>query len=78
MVYTVSKSEFKPRALEFLRDVESHKATITITHFGKPVARVVPYNDHVKDDLAVLRDSIISYEDPFEPAVDPKEWEVLK
>jgi len=78
MPSSISKSQFKPRALEYLREVESKKITLTITHFGKPIAKIVPYNTQVRANREVLRTSVISYKDPFEPVVKDKEWGVLK
>jgi len=77
MLQTVSKSQFKPRALEYLRKVEKSKKPILITHFGKPVAKIVPYDDGVENELIFLRDSIISYDNPLEPVADD-DWEALK
>lgn len=77
MLQLISKSEFKPRALEYLRRVEEHKMPILITHFGKPVAKIVPYDEGAEDNFMFLRDSVISYKNPPQP-VEYDTWEVLK
>lgn len=79
---TVSKSQFKAQALEFLRNVEMLKQVLVITHNGKPVVEVIPYKQ--KQDtsqeaiLKSLRGSVLKYEDPTEPAINPEDWDMLK
>jgi prevent-host-death family protein len=73
----VSKSEFKARALEFLRRVEETGETLVITDHGRPVAEVRALRKDERDPLEILRGSVLRYERPFDP-VDEDEWEVLK
>ncbi len=80
MQQTVSKSQFKAQALEFLREVEKTKTPLVITHAGKPVAKVTPYQEEDKDKaiLESLRGTLKFYKDPDKPAADPEDWEVLR
>ena len=82
MQQTVSKSKFKAQALEFLREVEKQKQPLIITHEGKPVVEVIPYQGKRESDpeaiLKSLRGSVIYYKDPDEPAIDPEDWDMLK
>ncbi len=80
MQQTVSKSQFKAQALEFLREVEKQQTPLVITHAGKPVIKVMPYQkeDSDKAILESLRGSVLYYLDPDKPAVDPEDWDVLK
>lgn len=80
MLQTVSKSKFKAQALEYLREVEKQKQPLIITHAGKPVAKVIPYKEDVSQEaiLKSLRGTVLKYEDPTEPAIDPKDWDMLK
>ena len=81
MQNTVSKSQFKAQALEFLRNVEKNKTPLVITHGGKPTVEVIPYKDNKESDEAILkslRGSVLKYEDPNKPAIDPEEWDALK
>ena len=78
MLQTVSKSQFKAKALEYLREVEKKKKTLIITHGGKPVVEIVPYKEKKDEDiLKSLRGSLIFYKDPTEP-VGVEDWEALK
>ncbi|MBI4035000.1 MAG: type II toxin-antitoxin system prevent-host-death family antitoxin [Candidatus Chisholmbacteria bacterium] len=74
---SVSKSQFKPRALEYLRLVEQQKKSFVITHAGKPVAQVIPYIKKDDSALARLKGSIVAYAKPYEP-VGEEDWEALR
>lgn len=80
MISTVSKSQFKAQALEYLREVEKQQTALIITHAGKPVAKVIPYKEESDPEavLKSLRGSVIYYKDADEPAINPQDWEVLK
>ena len=41
----VTKSRFKPRALEYFREVERTGKALIITDRGKPVLKIVPYSE---------------------------------
>ena len=43
VMQTVSKSQFKARALEFFREVERTGQDLVITDRGKPVLKLTPY-----------------------------------
>lgn len=73
----VSKSKFKPRALEYFRRVEETGEEIVITSHGHPVIKVVPYTESPMAELESLRNTVKKYSKPFEPAA-AKEWEALK
>jgi len=77
MQQIVSKSQFKPQALEFLRRVEEHKQPLIITHLGKPVVKIIPFSENTKDKLQALRNSFVSFKKPTAP-VGQDYWEVLK
>jgi len=70
----VSKTEFKARALEFFRQVESTGVPIIVTDRGKPALEIRPYRPVQRDPLAVLRDSVVHYGEPLSP-VGEDAWE---
>lgn len=80
MQQTVSKSQFKAHALELLRMVEEQKQPLIITHAGKPVAKVIPFKEESDQEaiLQSLRGSVLKYDDPTKPAIDPGDWDMLK
>lgn len=80
MELIVSKSKFKPRALEYFRQIEETRQGLIITDHGKPVLRIMPYQPEQgaqAEGTKRLRDVVVRYENPFEP-VGLDDWEVLK
>ena len=72
----VSKSAMKARALEYFRLVERTGQGVIITDHGRPVLKLLPYSVDPSEALAVLRDSVIRYDDPTEP-IGLEDWEAL-
>lgn len=77
MAITVSKSQFKPRALEYFRRVEAEGEELIITDQGRPVARIVPWRPANEHARASLLGSVQEYRDPFE-SVGLDDWEALR
>jgi antitoxin (DNA-binding transcriptional repressor) of toxin-antitoxin stability system len=73
----ISKSQFKPRALKYFRDIQESGQELIITDHAKPVLKISPIKDEPIDVLRELRNSVIRYEDPLEP-VAQYDWEVIK
>jgi antitoxin (DNA-binding transcriptional repressor) of toxin-antitoxin stability system len=73
----ISKSQFKPRALEYFRLIEESGETLIITDRGKPVLKVMPYTANTEDQLKILRSSVLQYDDPTQP-VALEDWKALK
>lgn len=76
MARLVSKSRFKPRALNFFREVEQSGKEIIITDRGKPVLKVVPYTEKPEAWLKTLRGTVKSYKKPMDPL--DEDWDVLR
>ncbi|MBI5585735.1 MAG: type II toxin-antitoxin system Phd/YefM family antitoxin [Deltaproteobacteria bacterium] len=77
MEQMVSKSKFKPKALEYFRQVEESGEPLIITDRGKPVLKVLPYSQEEIKGMAALKDSVVKYEKPLEP-VGLEDWEQLQ
>lgn len=75
MARSISKSEFKPRALQYLREVEETGEALIITDRGRPAVRIEPYGDY-RDILNGIRGGLLHYERPLDP-VSEDEWEAL-
>lgn len=71
---TISKSRFKPRALEYFREVERTGQPLVITDRGRPVLRIVPFEQDAATLLADFRGSVRRFDDPLEP-VGVDDWE---
>ena len=77
MKKTVSKSHFKPRALQYFREIQESGQELIITDRSKPVIKIVPFTKEPQEVLKELRNSVISYEDPLEPVAE-EDWESLQ
>ena len=77
MEVQVSKSQFKAKALELFREVESTGGTMIITDHGRPAIEVRPYRKADRNPLEILRGSVMEYQDPLEP-VGEGDWETLE
>ena len=76
MKLTVSKSQFKARALEYFRAVEKSRKPVVVTDRGKPVLKVVPYTEDLEEILRDLRGALIKYKEPTKP-VGEADWKAL-
>jgi prevent-host-death family protein len=75
---TVSKSQFKAKALEYMRFVQQNNQPLIITDMGTPVIQVTPYKPVAqKSHLYDLRGTLLKYERPMDP-VGLEDWEALK
>ena len=72
----ISKSEFKAKALEYLRRVEATGEELVVTDRGRPVIRILPVSRTAPDARARLRGAVLKYDDPTEP-VAVEDWELL-
>ena len=77
MSQMVPKSRFKPRALNYFRQVEQTGKEIIITDHGKPVLKVVPYTEKPAAWLKPLRGTVKRFHRPIEP-VASDDWEALR
>jgi prevent-host-death family protein len=72
----VSKSVFKARALELLREVEQSGEPLIVTDHGKPVVEVRSLAQEKSDPRDILRGSVLFYDRPTDP-VGEEDWEAL-
>jgi prevent-host-death family protein len=74
----ISKSQFKAKALEYFRQVETTGEPVIVTDHGKPSLEIRPYRPPVEGDpLQALRGTVLWYHDPFEP-VGADDWEAAQ
>ena len=76
MPQSVSKSQFKPHSLEYLRRIEQTGEELIITDHGRPVLKVSPYVDDPEARFRGLRNTVLRYDDPTGP-VGLDDWEAL-
>ena len=76
---TIAATEFKARCLRVIRQMSADREPVTITNRGRPVAVLSPLPR--MDDrplIGALRGSVLSFDDPFSPAVEPSDWSANK
>ena len=61
MAEKISKSQFKPHALELFRDIEATGRPLIITDNGVPKLEIRPYHTPT-DRLEALRGSVIHFD----------------
>jgi prevent-host-death family protein len=73
---TMSISEFKARALKVIEDVFETREELVITKRGKPVARVIPFQEYAsKSKPGKLSKYFVSEKDIVSP-LGAEDWEV--
>jgi hypothetical protein len=73
----VSKSEFKAKAFEFLRQLESSRERLILTNRGRPTLELRPYQADVRGPLDILRGSLLRYDNPMDPIAE-HDWEAAR
>lgn len=75
---TVSKSEFKAKALEYMRYVQQSNQSIIVTDMGNPVIQIQAFQPKIKTDpYAYYCGSVLKYVGPNKP-LDLEDWGNLK
>lgn len=72
----IPKSEFKPRAFEFLRFVEEQGETLVVTDHGRDSVRIEPAVEMHRSAAGALEGSLLRYDSPEEP-INQGDWETL-
>jgi len=73
----VSKSEFKAKALEYFRRVETSGQSLVVTDHGRPTLEVRRYRGVDRKPLEILRDSVVRYDNATDPVAE-EEWEAAR
>jgi antitoxin (DNA-binding transcriptional repressor) of toxin-antitoxin stability system len=73
----VSKSEFKAKALEYFRRVETSGQSVVVTDHGRPTLEVRLYRGVERNPLDVLRASVVRYDNATDPVAE-EEWEAAQ
>jgi prevent-host-death family protein len=78
---TVSATDFKAKCLAMIEEMNRTKVPIVVTKRGKPVAEMYPARSEAeaaKSFIGSMKGTLLRYDDPFAPAIDPGEWNALK
>ena len=74
---SIGAAQFKAECLRLIDEVGRGGQPLTITKRGKPVAVLSPAisSEKPRSIIGALPVSHFHYDDPFEPATDPMDWE---
>jgi prevent-host-death family protein len=78
---TVSATDFKAKCLSMIEEMNRTKVPIVVTKRGKPVAEMYPARSETevpKSFIGSMKGTVLRYDGPFAPAIDPGEWNALK
>jgi hypothetical protein len=70
----ISKSQFKAKALQFFRQVETTGETLVVTDQGEPRIEIRRYQPPSSKPFEVLRGSVLRYDRPMSP-VGAEDWD---
>ncbi|MCG5516533.1 MULTISPECIES: type II toxin-antitoxin system Phd/YefM family antitoxin [unclassified Ectothiorhodospira] len=70
----VTKTQFKAKALEYFRQVETSGGSIVVTDRGEPTVEVRRYRSDQRSPLEKLKGSVVEYRTPTEPVAED-DWE---
>jgi antitoxin (DNA-binding transcriptional repressor) of toxin-antitoxin stability system len=70
----VTKTQFKAKALEYFRQVETSGGSIVVTDRGEPTVEVRRYRSDQRSPLEKLKGSVVEYRAPTEPVAED-DWE---
>jgi prevent-host-death family protein len=74
--HTLQAGQFKAQCLQLMDEVKEKHISITITKYGKPVAKLVPIEEGKEDFFGCLKGTVTIQGDIVAP-IDV-EWEVAK
>ena len=75
---TMPAGYFKARCLKVMDEVQLTREPVTITKKGKPVAKLVPTDEHPAEIFGCLKDEIEIVGDVMAPLVAPEDWGALR
>ena len=73
---TIAASEFQAKCLRIINEMSEDGEPVTITNRGRPVAVLAPVRRDGEDRSIIgsMKGSVLAYDDPFLPAIDPTDW----
>ena len=72
---SIPAARFKARCLKIMDEVKDRRETVLITKKGKPVARLVPVEESVRDVFGCLAGELEICGDILAPVVTASAWE---
>jgi prevent-host-death family protein len=71
----IGAAEFKANCLRILDEVERSGEAVIVTKHGRPVAEVKPAEKGERRSIiGAMKGTVLRYDRPFDPAIEPDEW----
>ena len=70
----ITKSQFKAKALEYFRKVETSGESLVVTDRGQPTVEIRRYRGDQRSPLERLRGSVLEFSNPTDPVAED-DWE---
>ncbi|HEV8231566.1 MAG TPA: type II toxin-antitoxin system Phd/YefM family antitoxin [Thermoanaerobaculia bacterium] len=74
----IPAAQFKARCLKIMDEVKSRRETVVITKKGRPVARLLPVEEHDRDVFGCLAGELEIVGDITSPVVAASAWKVSR
>ena len=72
---TVPATRFKAECLRLIDEMGRDRQPVTITKRGRPVAVLAPIAEtSAASVIGALRGTVLRFDDPFGPVLDPEDW----
>ena len=76
MAKSIAAAEFQAKCLRIINEMGEDGEPVTITNRGRPVAvlSLVRPEGEDRSIVGAMKGSVLAYDDPFLPALDPADW----
>lgn len=76
----IGAAEFKAHCLRILDEIQRTGEPVTVTKRGRPVVEIKPAQEPAKPKFffGCMKGTVLKYDDPTEPAIDPEEWNAVR
>ena len=77
---TIAAAAFQAKCLRIINELREDGEPVTITNRGKPVAVLSPVRPERegRSIIGAMKGTVLAYDDPFGPAIDPSEWDAMR
>ena len=80
MAKEVGAAEFKAKCLRIINQMNKDREPVTITNRGRPVAVLSPAREQGANPsiIGAMLGTVLRYDDPFQPAASPSDWNAAR
>ena len=77
---TIAASAFQAKCLRIINEMGQDGEPVTITNRGRPVAVLSPVqpDQAERSIVGAMKGSVLAYDDPFQPAAEPADWNAVR